>query len=156
MPYTLLIEREPVSGNSKADHAEYEKELLDLMKAKYPLMEGEKTHYKRTDRLYVQLLYICKRRCDRDIDNILKYTIDSFRKYLYKDDSQIGYALSQSLICKENELSVLNLSDFEEPIAEKILEFLSSDDRDRRSCTYFECGIMNDKFYHTNLEDLWK
>lgn len=156
MPYTLLIEREPVSVNSKADHAEYEKELLNMMKAKYPLEAGSKTHYSRTDRLYVQLFYICKRRCERDIDNILKYTIDSFRKFLYKDDSQIGYALSQSLICKENELEVLNISDFEEPIGAKILEFLTSDDRDWKSCTYFECGIMNDKFYHTDLESLWK
>lgn len=156
MPYTLLIEREPVSVNSKTDHSEYEKELLNLMKEKYPLNPGSKTHYSRTDKLYVQLLYICKRRCDRDIDNILKYIIDSFRKYLYKDDCQIGYALSQSLTCKDNELSVLNLSDFEESIGEKILEFLTSDDRDWKSCTYFECGVMTDKFYHTNLEKLWK
>lgn len=154
--HTLLIEREPVSVNGKANHSQYENELLALMKQKYPLSNGEKTHYSRTDRLYVQMLYICKNRCDRDIDNILKYTIDSFRKFLYKDDSQIGYALSQSIVCKDNSMTGINISSFEKRIAERILDFLESEDRDWKSCTYFECGLMTDKFYHFKLEEIWK
>ena len=66
--YTLLIEREPVSVNGSADHIQYEKELLNLMKQRYPLAAGQKTHYSYSDRLYVQLIYICKNRCGRDID----------------------------------------------------------------------------------------
>ena len=104
--YTLLIEREPISVNNNSTHAEYENELLELMKQRYPLLPGQKTHYARTDKLYVQMIYICKNRCQRDIDNILKYTIDSFRKYLYKDDHQIGYALSQLIECNGNKRKV--------------------------------------------------
>ena len=154
--YKLLIEREPVSVNNNSNHAEYENELLGLMKQRYPLLPGQKTHYARTDKLYVQMIYICKNRCQRDIDNILKYTIDSFRKYLYKDDHQIGYALSQSIECKDNNLTGINITQFDKDIAERIFEFLNSDNRDWKSCTYFECGLMTDKFYHCNLEDLWK
>lgn len=152
----MLIEREPVSVNNNSNHALYEKELRDLMERRYPLAEGKKTHYDNTDRLYVQMIYICKNRCNRDIDNILKYAIDSFRRFLYKDDHQIGYALSQSLICKDNNLIGINLSQFDKDIAERVLEFLDSQDRDWKSCTYFECGLMTDKFYHFQLEDLWK
>lgn len=154
--YTLLIEREPVSVNSKSNHKDYEKELLEHMMVRYPLESGKKTHFSRNDRLYVQMIYICKNRCDRDIDNILKYTIDSFRKFLYKDDQQIGYALSQSIVCKDNSLTGISISKFERDIAERILDFLESEDRSWKSCTYFECGLMTERFYHFNLEEIWK
>lgn len=154
--YTLLIEREPVSVNNTANHVEYERELLNLMKRKYPLPQGQKTHYKYNDRLYVQLIYICKNRCDRDIDNILKYTIDSFSKFLYRDDHQIGYALSQSIVCGVNNLTTVDITQFDKNIAERITDFLLSEDMEWRSCTYFECGLMTDKFYHYKLEDIWK
>ena len=154
--HTLLIEREPVSVNNSTQRDSYEKELLSLMRTKYPLSPGHKTVYDRSERLYVQLIYICKRRCDRDIDNILKYTIDSFRAYLYKDDRQIGYALSQSIVCKDNCLTGISITHFDQDIAEKLLDFLQSESSDKKSCTYFECGLMTDKFYHINLEDQWK
>ena len=54
--YTLLIEREPVSVNNNSNHAEYEKELLGLMKLRYPLLPGQKTHYAWTDKRYVQMI----------------------------------------------------------------------------------------------------
>lgn len=154
--FTLLIEREPVSVNSKANHSEYEQELLSLMKQRYPLQQGQKTHYAYSDKLYVQLIYICKNRCERDIDNILKYTIDSFCKFLYRDDHQIGYALSQSIVCKDNNLTGINISYFDKDIAARLLDFLESQDRNWKSCTYFECGLMTDKFYHFKLENIWK
>lgn len=154
--YTLLIEREPVSVNNNTQRDLYEKELLNLMRAKYPLLSGHKTFYDRTERLYVQLIYICKHRCDRDIDNILKYTIDSFSKYLYKDDRQIGFALSQSIVCKDNSLTGISITQFDQDIAERLIDFLQSENSDKKSCTYFECGLMTDKFYHINLEDQWK
>ncbi len=154
--HTLLIEREPVSVNNNTNHTDYENDLRELMEQRYPLAEGKKTHYAKTDRLYVQLLYICKNRCDRDIDNILKYTIDSFRKFLYKDDRQIGYALSQSIVCKDNYLTGINISQFDKDIAGRILDFLDPENREWKSCTYFECGLMTDKFYHFKLEDIWK
>lgn len=154
--HTLLIEREPVSVNIKAKHLDYEAELLASMMMRYPLLSGRETFYGENDRLYVQLLYISKKKRRLDVDNIMKYTIDSFRKYLYKDDRQIEYALSQSITCKDNELTGISVGQFEESIAERIFEFLLSEDEARNSCTYFECGLMTDKFYHPNLEELWK
>ena len=75
---------------------------------------------------------------------------------MYRDDRQIGYALSQSLVCKDNELTGISITKFEKDIAERLVDFLQSEDRNWISCTYFECGVMTDNFYHFNLEELWK
>ena len=41
--------------------------------------------------------------------------------------------------------------------ADKLTEFLLAEyDKEDVSRTYFECGVMNSKFYHLNLENLWK
>lgn len=155
MIYSIVFTRPPISVNNNSNHIDYEKELLNLMKLKYPKRDGEKVSFKRDERLYVQVFYFCKHRCNRDIDNILKYIIDSFRKYLYADDKQIGYVLSQSIILKDNQTIPIDL-DIMDDDASIILDFLQSTDRNWECCTYFECGNMNDNFHHFNLEEVWK
>lgn len=157
MPYSLIIEREPISVNNNNGHDDYEKELLALLKDKYPLKDGKKTHYNSQDKIYVQIFYIYKGRIKRDIDNIIKYIVDSFRKYLYKDDKQITYVLSQSIACKEGEITEIDITQMDDDCADKLTEFLLAEyDKEDVSRTYFECGVMNSKFYHLNLENLWK
>lgn len=156
MVYSIIFSRPPISVNNSSNHKEYEKELLDIMKAKYPQEPGEKVLFKRDERLYAQVFYFCKNRCNRDIDNILKYIIDSFRKYLYADDKQIGYVLSQSIVLKDNQTIPIDVSMIDDDCNTMLVDFFQSDDRDWECCTYFECGNMNDKFHHFNLEDLWK
>ena len=72
MIYSIVFTRPPISVNNNSNHIDYEKELLNLMKLKYPKRDGEKVSFKRDERLYVQVFYFCKHRCNRDIDNILK------------------------------------------------------------------------------------
>lgn len=156
MPYTLMFIREPVSVNSSAKHTVYEAELLELLKNKYQLAKGKKTLIPKGEALYVQMFYFCKRRCGRDIDNILKYTIDSFRKYLYKDDSQISYVLSQAIVLEDNKVVPIDTNGMDDEALLTLTDFMFTDQRDWTSCTYFECGRKNEKFHHFNLEDLWK
>lgn len=156
MAYSIVFTQPPVSVNNNSNHKQYEKDLLDIMKKKYPKKEGEKVSFKRNERLYVQVFYFCKNICNRDIDNILKYIIDSFRKYLYADDKQIGYVLSQSIILKHNQAIPIDINMMDDNEAKVILDFMQSQDRNWESCTYFECGNMNDNFHHFNLEEVWK
>lgn len=52
---------------------EFEKELLDQFKQKYPKQPGEKAFYDYSRPLYVQIYYFCKNKRGRDVDNIMKY-----------------------------------------------------------------------------------
>lgn len=156
MPYTFLLKKEPKSLNKKKNHLEYEKELLEQFKRKYPKQQGEKAFYDNSRPLYVQIFYICKNKRKRDVDNILKYFIDSFDKYLYRTDRQIYFTLCQSIEIFDNQLTAISLTDFDEETAATLYDFLNSEDREWTSCTYFECGIMSDRFYHLDLENTWK
>lgn len=154
--YTLLIDREPVSVNGAKHHLKYETELKQMMQEKYPLTEGHKYHYEKGECLYLQMWYIYKRQCARDIDNIIKYTMDSFTGFLYKNDRQIKYVASQAVAIKDGKISSIELTQFEEDVASGLMDFMLNDDRDRKSCTYIECGVMNDKFNKVNLEKIWR
>lgn len=156
MPYTFILKGEPKSLNGSKNHIEFEKELLDQFKQKYPKQPGEKAFYDYSRPLYVQIYYFCKNKRGRDVDNIMKYMIDSFDKYLYKSDRQIYYTLCQSIEIYDNQMTSVSVTDFDEETAATLYEFLNSEDRDWKSCTYFECGVMTDKFYHLDLENTWK
>lgn len=157
MAFTLLIEEEPVSVNNSNRREEFESSLKRMMQAKYPLKKGAKCHYTLRDRLYVQLFYIHKGRKTRDIDNIIKYIVDSFRKYLYPDDRQIEYILSQSIECQGGGISQIDTSEMDDDIASGLTQFLLADSsKNDISITYFECGLLNDKFFNLNLESKWK
>ena len=157
MAFTLLIEEEPVSVNNSNHREEFERTLKRMMQAKYPLKESAKCHYTRRDRLYVQLFYIHKGRKTRDIDNHIKYIVDSFKKYLYPDDKQLDYVLSQSIECNGGAISQIDISEMDDDVASGLTQFLLSDfSKDDISRTYFECGLMTDKFFNLNLETKWK
>lgn len=156
MPYTFLMVNEPRSLNNKKNHLVYEKELLDQFKKKYPRQPGEKAFYDNSRPLYVQIFYFVKCRRSRDVDNILKYMIDSFNKYLYRSDMRISYTLSQAVELRDNQITPISFSDFDDETAAKLYEFMTSDDDSWISCTYFECGVMTDKFYHIDLENTWR
>lgn len=157
MAFTLLIEEEPVSVNNSNRREEFERSLKRMMQAKYPLKNGTKCHYTRRDRLYVQLFYIHKGKKTRDIDNIIKYIVDSFRKYLYPDDRQIEFVLSQSIECQGGAISQIDTSEMDDDVASGLTQFLLADSpKSDISRTYFECGLLNDKFFNLNLESKWK
>ena len=144
------------SLNNTKNHLVYEKELLDQFKLKYPRKPGEKAFFDNSKPLYVQIYYFVKRRRSRDVDNILKYMIDSFNKYLYRSDMRIGYSLSQAVEIRNNQITPISFSKFDKETSAVLYDFLTSDDREWISCTYFECGVMTDKFYHIDLENIWK
>ena len=52
-----------------------------------------------------------------DIDNIIKYIVDSFRKYLYPDDRQIEYVLSQSIECQGGAISQIDIGEMDDDVA---------------------------------------
>lgn len=157
MCYSIIFEDKPYSVNKKGgiEKERYQIKIKNIMQQKYPLPLGDKVHYKYNDKLYVLMAYFHKARLDMDIDNILKYTIDSFCKFLYKDDRQIRYCVSQAIECKNNNLDAIDITNLDEDCALKLKKFIEDDKYDA-TLTYFECGLMTEKFYKFNLEKIWK
>ena len=102
------------------------------------------------------MTYFYKGRLVRDIDNILKHTIDAFIKVMYKDDRSIKFCLSQAINC-DNAINPIDIIDLDADVIMNIQDFMSKEYRgEETAITYIECGHMTDKFYHINLEELWK
>lgn len=157
MCYSIIFEEEPYSVNRKGGKEKelYQKKLKDIMQQKYPLPPGKKTHYIYSDKLYILMAYFHKNRLNRDIDNILKYAIDSFSKFLYRDDKQIRYCVSQAIECKDNNLDTIDISNLDDDCVLRLKKFIE-DDKFDATITYFECRLMSEKFYKFNLEKIWK
>ena len=58
------------------------------------------------------MTYFYKGRLVRDIDNILKHTIDAFIKVMYKDDRSIKFCLSQAINC-DNAINPIDITDLD-------------------------------------------
>lgn len=156
--FQLIFEGQLYSVN-KTDgekKSNYQKELRTLLKSKYGTQES-KGHYPPNTNCYFLMTYFYKGRLVRDIDNILKHTIDAFIRVMYKNDSCIKFCLSQAVNC-DNNINTIDITDLEVDIIEKIQDFLFNKPYlgEETAITYIECGEMTDKFYHVDLEHLWK
>lgn len=157
--YQLLLKEEPISlnnaGNGKKE--EFKKFIRGILDEKYGL-KGQKAPYDRSKRCYILVVYIYKRRKQRDLDNIVKYIQDAFSKKLFKDDSQVYFCLSEGIPCDTSiGISMLDMTLLESEIAADIYDFYNGVyDKDHLSVTYIECGEMNDNFYKIGLETIWK
>lgn len=156
--YQLLLKEEPLSLNNaeKGRKEDYKKKLHALIDAKYNLF-GKKAPLDRSHRCYLLIAYLFKGKKCRDIDNILKYTLDAFSKKIFKDDSQVDLCLSEAISMDSGDYSLLDMDEIDPEIAADIYEFAGSEyDKDHLSVTYIECGDMNSNFYKSALEVVWK
>jgi len=156
MSYSIIFTEKPVpvNSNNSSRKISYQKSLKTLMENKYKgATRDAKYFYNQGRTLYVLLSHFYKRKLDVDIDNILKYTIDSFEKLLYKNDRQIKYCISQAIQLEENTMSILDLSLMDEDCIGALFDFLKETNHEA-VITYFECGIMDNKFYKFNLDRL--
>lgn len=155
--YQLIFEGQLYSVN-KTDSAkkdEYQKELKSLFLSKYKIQDFKGQSAPKTN-YYFLMTYFYKGRLVRDIDNILKHTIDAFIKVMYKDDRSIKFCFSQAINC-DNAINPIDITDLDADVIMNIQDFMSKEYRGEESAiTYIECGHMTDKFYHINLEELWK
>ncbi len=155
--FQVLFTGEPLSvNNDKSEKKEdYKQEILNLFSKRYPDDLNGTCPIKNT-KCYFLMMYFYKGRKKRDIDNILKYTIDSLRKKVYNDDKYIEFCISESISCN-NGIESIDMTYMDEDIACQIYDFISDDyDKNHASITYIECGLMNDKFYKLGLEKIWK
>lgn len=157
MMFQALYTDEPVSvnGNNPKRKEEYQKNILELFSSRYPdeLSSGCPIKNKKC---YFLMIYFYKGRKQRDIDNILKYTIDALRKKIYNDDKLIEFCLSESISC-DKDFASIDMTSMDTGIAGQLYDFISEEyDREHTSVTYIECGLMNDNFYNIGLEELWK
>lgn len=135
---------------------EFQKALRSLFLSKYE-KQNFKGHNDSKTNYYFLMTYFYKGRLVRDIDNILKHTIDAFIKLMYKDDRSIKFCLSQAINC-DNNISMIDITNLDADIILKIQDFMQNIDYlgEETAITYIECGHLTDKFYHINLEELWK
>ena len=157
MMFQALYTDEPVSvnANNTKRKEEYQKNILELFSGRYSgeLSSGCPI---RNKKCYFLMMYFYKGRKLRDIDNILKYTIDALRKKIYNDDRFIEFCLSESISC-DNSIECIDMTSMDKAIVEQLYDFIHGEyDKDHTSVTYIECGLMNDNFYKIGLEDLWK
>ena len=157
MMFQALYTDEPVSvnGNNAKRKEEYQKNILELFSSRYPneLSGGCPI---RNKKCYFLMMYFYKGRKQRDIDNILKYTIDALRKKIYNDDKLIEFSLSESISCDKDIMSI-DMTFMDKDIISKLYDFIAQEyDKEHFSVTYIECGLMNDNFYKIGLEELWK
>lgn len=156
--FQLLFKGQLYSVNKTDSNkkAEYQEDLQSLFLSKYG-KQATKGHYSRNTDCYFLMTYFYKGRLCRDIDNILKHTIDSFIKLIYPDDSCIKFCLSQAVKC-DNTINTIDITNLDAEIIGEIQDFMinTSYMGEETAVTYIECGEMTDRFYHLALETLWK
>ena len=134
----------------------FQKELKSLFLSKYGEQES-KGHYPSKTNCYFLMTYFYKGRLERDIDNILKHTIDAFIKIMYNDDRSVKLCLSQAVNC-DNTINTIDITNLDAEIILKLQDFVANKPYrgEETAITYIECGEMKDNFYHVDLENLWK
>ena len=92
MMFQALYTDEPVSvnANNTKRKEEYQKNILELFSGRYSgeLSSGCPI---RNKKCYFLMMYFYKGRKQRDIDNILKYTIDALRKKIYNAPHKLSF-----------------------------------------------------------------
>lgn len=157
MMFQALYTDEPVSvnANNTERKEEFKRNILELFVKRYPRELNDDCPI-RNKKCYFLMIYFYKKRKQRDIDNILKYTIDALRKKIYKDDRLIEFCLSESISCDDG-IESIDMTSMDGNIASQLYDFITAEyDREHTSVTYIECGLMNDHFYKIGLEELWK
>lgn len=156
--FQLLFEGQLYSVNkSNSDKKEvFQNELKALFLSKYGT-QVTKGYYPPKTNCYFSMTYFYKGRLERDIDNIIKHTIDAFIKIMYKDDRNIKFCLSQAVNC-DNTINTIDITNLDADIIVKIQDFASNIPYrgEETAITYIECGEMTENFYHVNLENIWK
>lgn len=156
--FQLIFEGQLYSVN-KTDakkKKEFQNELKSLFFSKYGVQEP-KGHYPSKTNCYFLMTYFYKGRLERDIDNILKRTIDAFIKIMYNDDRRVKLCLSQAVNC-DNTINMIDITNLDADVVMKIQDFSTNRPYkgEETAITYIECGEITDNFYHVDLEHLWK
>lgn len=156
--FQLLFEGQLYSVNksSREKKKVYQNELKSLLLSKYG-KQPPKGYYPPKTNCYFSMTYFYKGRLGRDIDNILKHTIDAFIKIMYQDDRNIKFCLSQAVNC-DNTINTIDITNLDAEIILKLQDFVANKPYrgEETAITYIECGEMTDNFYHVDLENLWK
>ena len=156
--FQLIFEGQLYSVNKSDSNKkeEIQKELKSLFYSKYG-MQNSKGYYHSKTNCYFLITYFYKGRLVRDIDNILKHTIDAFIKVMYKDDRSVKFCLSQAINC-DNTINMIDITNLDSDIVMKLQDFSSNKTYkgEETAITYIECGEMTNDFYHVDLEHLWK
>lgn len=156
--FQLIFEGQLYSVNKTDSEKKknFQDEMKSLLLSKYGKQEA-KGHYSSKTNCYFLMTYFYKGRLERDIDNILKHTIDAFIKIMYNDDRSVKFCLSQAVSC-DNTINMIDITNLDADVVMKIQDFSSNKlyRGDETAITYIECGEMTDDFYHVDLEHLWK
>lgn len=156
--FQLLFEGQLYSVNKTDSEKkkEFQNELKTLFLSKYGAQKS-KGHYPSKTNCYFLMTYFYKGRLGRDIDNILKHTIDAFIKIMYNDDRSVKLCLSQAVYC-DNRINAIDITNLDADIVVKIQDFAYNTPYmgEETAITYIECGEMTDKFFHVDFENLWK
>lgn len=157
MAFQVIYDGEPFSVNRKDSEGKkvYKREIKKLFDKKYHFSQ-DGNFPKKNVPFYFLLCYFYKKESGRDVDNGLKYTIDSLIHFVYADDKQVHYAVGMAIEC-ESELQMIDVSDLDADIAMRIVKFAHSKyHRGMGGITYVECGEMNSNFFKFGLGEIWK